>query len=244
MRAPTCCGIGRVGLDGLGRRCFQRAIDDGHVARLAVQLEEDGPRAVGVRLADRQELDDQRLARLDVDRDLLARSPGRRRRRASAARWCRSSSARGPRSPDRPWDRAGTRARRARFGSRLIMLRDLRGRRGEVGRRQARAGAALERLAVAEDALLQSAAESRPAAGPSCPASRSMTDSGNASSRSPSSTSSAVRLLATRNRAMSPTALRGRRHLDDVAEQLVRPRRTSGRPPCQRAARPRAWACW
>ena len=43
------------------------------LARLAVELEEHGAAAVGVRIADGQELDDQRLAPFDVDGDFLAR---------------------------------------------------------------------------------------------------------------------------------------------------------------------------
>ena len=50
----------------------QRAVQHHHLARLAVQLEEHLPPAVLVRVAHRQELDDQRLARLDVHADLLA----------------------------------------------------------------------------------------------------------------------------------------------------------------------------
>ena len=51
---------------------LQRAISDGHFAWLAVKLEEYASRAVWVGFADREELDDQSFAGLDVDGDFLA----------------------------------------------------------------------------------------------------------------------------------------------------------------------------
>ena len=65
----------RVGLGGLAHGGGERAVDDLDLAGLAVQLEEDGALAVGVGLADGQELDDQRLARLDLD-EVLGRRVG------------------------------------------------------------------------------------------------------------------------------------------------------------------------
>ena len=52
---------------------LERPIAHVDAARLAVELEEDRAAAVGMRIADGQELDDQRLARLDLDGDFLAR---------------------------------------------------------------------------------------------------------------------------------------------------------------------------
>ena len=108
-RRADLLGVGGVGLGGLDAVGLQRLVDDGHIARLAVELEEDGARAVGMRLADRQELDDQRLARLDLDRDFLARLQAveEDRRRQDAGVGVRLAGAR--RTPRRPWDRAGTR---------------------------------------------------------------------------------------------------------------------------------------
>ena len=92
MAAPTCLGLAGSAFAALVGRRFQRAIDHAHVPRLAVEFEEHGPRAVGVRLADGEELDDQRLAFLDFDRDFLADLLADRRRPASAARWYRNTS--------------------------------------------------------------------------------------------------------------------------------------------------------
>ena len=52
---------------------LQRTVDDVDLARLSVQLEEDGSMPVGMRIADRQELDNQGLARFDVDGRLFPR---------------------------------------------------------------------------------------------------------------------------------------------------------------------------
>ena len=73
QRRADLVGVGWIGLGGLADGRGQRAVEDLDLARLAVELEEDRALAVGVRLAHGQQLDDQGLARLDLDLDLLAR---------------------------------------------------------------------------------------------------------------------------------------------------------------------------
>ena len=74
-RRADLAGIAGIGLDARGAAFdFEAAVADGDFARLAVQFEEDRARAVGMRLADGEEFDDQRLAGLEFDGDLLARS--------------------------------------------------------------------------------------------------------------------------------------------------------------------------
>ncbi len=52
---------------------LKTAVDNGDFAGLAIELEEDRTPSVVVRIADCQKLNDQRLARLDVDGKLFAR---------------------------------------------------------------------------------------------------------------------------------------------------------------------------
>ncbi len=71
----------------LGR--LHRAIDDRHFPGLTVEFEEHRAPTVSVRFAHREETDDERLARFDVDSDLLARLesiPERRRRQDACVR--------------------------------------------------------------------------------------------------------------------------------------------------------------
>ena len=71
---PIWLGSLGIGHRTLADRRGQRAVDDLHFAWLAVELEKDRPHAVGVRFAHGEQLDDQRLARLDLDQVLGARS--------------------------------------------------------------------------------------------------------------------------------------------------------------------------
>ena len=133
-------------------------------------------------------------------------APGRRRRPASAARRCRSTSARARRSPGRPADRAGRLRTSRSVGGRSRAARSAFSRgRVEVGRRQARAGPVGAAACGPSGRARCSSAGKPPGGWPSRPSKNSTTVSGNASSRSGSSTSSGVRLLATMNSAMSPT---------------------------------------
>ena len=197
--------VGRVGLGGLAHGRGQRAVGDDDLAGLAVELEEDGAVAVGVRLADGQQLDDQRLARLDLDRDLGAGLRAEEEHRRRQDRGVGDTTAGGRPGRGRPADRAGSSGRRASVASRPSSVAGLLAGGVEVGRGQVLAGPVGQRRAALEHALLQALAGSRPAAGRAGPSKNSTTLSGKASSRVGSSTSSGVRLLATRNRAMSPT---------------------------------------
>ena len=61
----------RVSLDDGFPFRFERLVDDVDFAGLAVEFEEDGPRAVGVRATGREVLDDQPFARFDIDGDFV-----------------------------------------------------------------------------------------------------------------------------------------------------------------------------
>ena len=182
----------------------QRLVEDQHFARLAVQFEEHQPPAVFVRVADRQELDDQRLARLDIDAGFLARlhaveeHVGRQNARVRIVALM--------------FGEIGEHARIEQIGQHVAIggrelgfLFEFLARFGEIGRRQVGAGPIGEWRPAAQDFLLQCLGGNRPAAGPSRPSKNSTTDSGNASSRFGSSTCSGVRLLAIMNSVMSPT---------------------------------------
>ncbi len=70
--APTCASLPASALRrALRRRRAMRAVRHLDAARLAVELEEHRDHALLVDLADRQAADDQRLALLDVDEDLV-----------------------------------------------------------------------------------------------------------------------------------------------------------------------------
>ena len=87
--APTWAGLPVLRLGLGGRLGLDRAVRHPDHARLAVQLEEHLDLAVLGRLAHRLQADFQRLAGVDLDRDLLARlhavEEGRRRQRAHRA---------------------------------------------------------------------------------------------------------------------------------------------------------------
>lgn len=65
-------GIGQISLHGRHTLCFDRQIGHRDFARLPVEFKEYGPGSVDMGITDRQKLDDQRLARLNVDRNFLA----------------------------------------------------------------------------------------------------------------------------------------------------------------------------
>ena len=65
-------GIIGIGLRMLVQLSFQRAIRHVHFARLAVQFKEDRPQAVFAGFAGGEVLDDQPLARLDLDGNFFA----------------------------------------------------------------------------------------------------------------------------------------------------------------------------
>ena len=110
------------------------------LAGLAVQLEEDRPLAVGVRLADGQELDDQRLARLDLDEVLLARLGAEEEdRRGQDRRVGVRPLVRGEVGEDARVEQVGS-GRRGRWPGRPSSARGLLARGVEVGRGQVRAG--------------------------------------------------------------------------------------------------------
>src|SRR5208283_5603986 len=81
-RRADLVGVGRIDLGGLTDGRGQRAVENLGLAGLAIELEEDGALAVGVRLSHGQELDDQGLPLLDLELDLRARlGPEEERRR-------------------------------------------------------------------------------------------------------------------------------------------------------------------
>ena len=64
--------ISRVGLRMSALDHPQRTIANIHFARLAVQFKKERASAIGMRFADGQKLDDERLARFDLDSDFFA----------------------------------------------------------------------------------------------------------------------------------------------------------------------------
>ena len=72
QRGADMAWVIRVCLQSFGGAGFERAVAHRDFARLAVQLEEHQAPAVQVRIADGQELDDQRLALFDVHADFIA----------------------------------------------------------------------------------------------------------------------------------------------------------------------------
>ena len=85
-RADLACFCG-IGFRALRRCCTSRLLSRTvDFPRLAVQLEEDGPVAIGMRFADGQEFDDERSCPASSSTvDLRRRSPSRKRTAARAA---------------------------------------------------------------------------------------------------------------------------------------------------------------
>ena len=195
---------------------------DQHLARLAVQLEEHRPRAVGVRLADGQELDDQRLARLDVDARSPRPAPCRRRTPASAARSCREYFAlvRDEVGEDLAGT-AGTRRRPGRSAARPSLLSSSAAAASKSAGGSVSPGPAGERLAAAQDLASAAACGKPPGGWPSLPSKNSITDSGNASSRVAFEHVARRQVVGDHEQRHVADDLRRRRDLDDVAEQLV-----------------------
>ena len=81
-------------------------------------------------------------------------APGRRRRTASAARWCRSTVPGARRSRETPRDTADTKPRRWSVGSRPICFSSVAAVGGKIGRRQRSPGRPLTGFCAAQDALL------------------------------------------------------------------------------------------
>ena len=71
-RRADLAGVRGVGLDSRLLLHVELLIADVDFAGLAVQFEEDGASAVGVRFADGEELDHQRLAGFELDGDIVA----------------------------------------------------------------------------------------------------------------------------------------------------------------------------
>ena len=67
------CRICGIGFDRLGFGAIERLVDHLNFAWLAVEFEEDGPRAIWLGLAGSQEANNQSLALLDIDRNLFGR---------------------------------------------------------------------------------------------------------------------------------------------------------------------------
>src|SRR5262249_31706199 len=65
-------GLRRISLAAARRGSFERLIANRDFARLAVQFIEDGTIAVRLRIADREELDNQNFAGFDLDGDLFS----------------------------------------------------------------------------------------------------------------------------------------------------------------------------
>ena len=197
--------VGRVGLGGLADGRGERAVDDLDLAGLAVQLEEDGPLAVGVRLADGQELDDQRLARLDLDEVLGARLGAEEEDRRRQDRRVGVRPLVGGEVGEDAGIEQVARARRGRSpAGRASAAAFSRAAARSAGGRSL-PGRSVDRRAGPCRTRSWSTGGNPPGGWPSRPSNSSTTLSGKASSRSGSSVSSGVRLLATRNRAMSPT---------------------------------------
>ena len=136
-------------------------------------------------------------------------------------RWCRNRFARGRRSRGRRADRADTRARRWPVGLRPSSFSTFsRGGLKSAGGRFA-PGRPVSGLLARAARAPATAAGKPPGGWPSRPSNNSTTLSGNASSRCGSSTSSGVRLLVDQEQRHVADDLRGRRDLDDVAEELV-----------------------
>src|SRR5207245_8318619 len=147
----------RVGGVGLGMgflRAAECLVEDEDFARLAVQLEEDKPLAGGVRVADGQELDNQRLALLDVYADFFAGLHAVE----EDGRWQHAGVGilvlmAGELGEDPRIEELGDHV--AVVDTALELLFQLAARGREIGGRQAGAGAAAERLPAAEHALLK-----------------------------------------------------------------------------------------
>ncbi len=197
-------GVVRVCL-GAGFGCWlQGSVNHRDISRLAVEFEEDGPATVRVRIADGQERDDQRLARLDVDGNLFARfeageEDGGRQTAGVAILAAMLDEV----LEHLGIQQAGDDVLVGRFAAEEFPQRVAGG--VEIGRRQRLAGSIEKLLAIPQKALLNFSGKP-PGGCPIPPPIRSITDSGNEISRLSSRTSSFDKPLATMNRAMSPTA--------------------------------------
>ena len=182
---------------------------DADLARLSVQLEEHRARAVLAHLAGRQVPDDERLAALDLDGDLLARLQAveevrRRNRRRVAVLLPSARDSRG-----RPAGRAGTTARprrAARARSSSAISRPPPRNRPAAAPRRAGPSIGFDARRVAGRSP-ETASASRLPARRAAPASSRRRCAGSSARPRAVRTSFAVRSLVTMNSARSPTTL-------------------------------------
>ena len=226
---------------------LDRAVGDADLARLAVQLEEDRARAVLAR--PRRSSGTGRSASCPARSRRRSRRPpaGRRRTPASGSTlvlpYC-----------SRCFSIVEEHLRVQQVRQHVVVAR-LAARSSSASSLRAAAKSTVG--SVAPGPALRSAwrrAESRmifwstfgqpPSGSPSSPCIISTTLRGKFSGRVGFSTSIGGQAVGDHEQRQVADDLARRRHLHDVAEQLVDRRRTPRRSPCQRSSRPRLFACW